>query len=290
MSGRPIVVGYDASEEARGALRWALSEARLRGSAVELVHVLDAARPAASTTPDPAERREPGLATSAEAIIVRVAAIAAESRPLVPVSGVVLYGHPAGTLCELSEQAEMIVLGQRGMGGFSGLLLGSVVTAVATHARCSVVVVRGDLSHRWPPPPVVVGVDESPVAQSAVGFAVEEAASRGVGLVAVRAWAPPPPPWHTITRPLVYDVDELETAERHVLDRALDGWRDKYPDVRMDLRLVPNSAGHALVAASRDAQLVVVGTRGRGGFAGLVLGSVGQQLLHHAHCPVAVVR
>jgi nucleotide-binding universal stress UspA family protein len=290
MSDRPIVVGYDASEGSRAALCWALTEARMRNSSVHLVHVLDAARPPAVLMSGPAERSETGPRAGAEAAVERVAASAAESRPQVPVSWVVLDGNPAGRLCEVSEQAEMIVLAQRGAGGFDGLTLGSVAVAVAAHAHCPVVVVRGDQSHLWPPPPVVVGVDDSPVAQSVVGFAVEEAGNRSVDLVAVRAWNPPAPPWHTITRRLVYDVDELETTERRVLDQALEGWRDKYPDVRMDTRLAPSSAVRALVAASREAQLVVVGPRGRGGFAGLVLGSVSQQLLHHAHCPVAVVR
>ena len=83
---------------------------------------------------------------------------------------------------------------------------------------------------------------------------------------------------------------EIETAERSVLERAVDRWRDKYPYMRMDLRLMPGTPGKALVAASRDAQLVAVGARGRGGFVGLLLGSVSLQLLHHAHCPVALVR
>ena len=118
MADRPIVVGFDASEEARAALSWALAEARRCHSTVQLVHVLG--------------RLE--LRKDAEAVVERVAAGAAESRPQVPVSWVVLDGNPAGTLCELSDRVEMIVLGQRGAGGFRGLMLGSVATAVATHA------------------------------------------------------------------------------------------------------------------------------------------------------------
>jgi nucleotide-binding universal stress UspA family protein len=127
-------------------------------------------------------------------------------------------------------------------------------------------------------------------AQLAVGFAFVEAASRGVGLVAIRAWQPPPVPWRSDVRPLALDADELETAEWHALHEALAHWRKTYPAVPATTRLRPGNANNALVTQSQEAQLVVVGSRGRGGFAGLLLGSVSQQLLHHAHCPVAVVR
>jgi nucleotide-binding universal stress UspA family protein len=190
----------------------------------------------------------------------------------------------------MSTQSRLVVLGHRGLGGFAGLLLGSVGVAVSAHAHCPVVVVRGNARPETARRPVAVGLDDSPQADLAIGFAFEEAACRQVGLTAVRAWTPPHLPWQTATRPLVYDADELESAERHLAETALAGWRDKYPGVRVTIRLVPGGAGHALVTASHDSQLMVVGSRGRGGFAGLLLGSVSQQLLHHAHCPVAVVR
>ena len=285
-----IVVGYDGSAAAAAALTWAIDEGRRLATPVRLVYVLEwpvhldpiAQRPAG--WPDSQFRRD------AEAVVEEAAADAARSEPDVTVRSVVLEGPVAATLCTLSAQARMIVLGHRGVGGFSGLLVGSVSLAVTAHAHCPVVVVRGGSPEERRDLPVAVGVDDSVTSQLAIGFAFEEAASRGVGLVAVRAWQPPPVPWRTDVRPLSLDADELETAERHALHEALAPWRDRYSAVPATTRLCPSNASHALVTQSGEAQLIVVGSRGRGGFTGLLLGSVSQQLLHHAHCPVAVVR
>jgi nucleotide-binding universal stress UspA family protein len=138
--------------------------------------------------------------------------------------------------------------------------------------------------------PVAVGVDDSPAAQLALGFAFEEAALRGAGLVAIRAWSGPPPMWPG-QQPLRPEYTaELQTAEQHLLDAALEGWRHKYPAVPVTTMIVVRDARHALREAAHDAQLMVVGARGTGGFPSLLLGSVSQYLLHHAACPVAVVR
>ena len=272
-------------------MRRALDEGRRRAAPVRLVYVLEW-----PVHIDPIAQRPVGWPDSqfhrdSEAIVEDAVAGAARSDPDVVLRSVVLEGPAAATLCELSTQARMIVLGHRGHGGFSGLLLGSVSLAVAAHAQCPVVVVRGASSpDEGRDLPVAVGVDDSVTARLALGFAFEEAASRGVDLVAVRAWHPPPAPWRTDARPLVLDADELDTAERHALHESLEPWQSKYPAVHATTRLWPGSPSHALVTVSGQAQLVVVGSRGRGGFAGLLLGSVSQQLLHHAHCAVAIVR
>jgi nucleotide-binding universal stress UspA family protein len=289
MSGHPILVGYDGSDHARAALRWAVDVAQRRNAPVHIVFAIDwpSVVPPMSYTPgwpDEQMRRD------AEGVVAEAAAEAHRIAPQLTVRSTVADGPAAAALWSRTAEARMVVLGHRGIGGFSGLLLGSVGVAVSAHAHCPVVVVRGEAPPEGTHQPVAVGVDESPQAHLAIGFAFEEAASRGVGLVAVRAWEPPQLPWHSVTRPLVLDVDELEAAERHLLTEALAGWRDKYPAVPVSTRLIPSGAVPALIAVSHDAQLVVVGSRGRGGFAGLLLGSVSQQLLHHAYCPVAVVR
>ena len=229
-SADAIVVGYDGSVAATAALRWALDEGRRRAAPVRLVYVLEwpvhidpiAQRPAG--WPDSQFHRD------AEAVVEAAVAGAARSDPDVVLRSVVLEGPAAATLCELSTQAQMIVLGHRGHGGFSGLLLGSVSLAVAAHAQCPVVVVRGASSpDEGRDLPVAVGVDDSVTARLALGFAFEEAASRGVGLVAVRAWHPPPVPWRTDGRSLVLDADELDTAERHALHEALEPWQRSTP-------------------------------------------------------------
>ncbi|MQS37876.1 universal stress protein, partial [Streptomyces katsurahamanus] len=144
-----------------------------------------------------------------------------------------------------------------------------------------------------PAGPVLLAVDGSPQAEAAVGFAFAEASLRGAELVALHAWSGwtgrgDDDPGHP--QNLVDDAGRLGDTEERVLAEALAGWQAKYPDVTVRRDLVRKSARQALIEASEEAQLLVVGARGRGGFTGLLLGSVSQAVLHHAHCPVAVVR
>lgn len=291
MFNDPIVVGYDDSPSAHAAARWALEEAARHRTPVRLVYAVDRPLRTVPIPPMPGEPHPDDERHQAQELLDRaVAELASTTRPDVEVTGAVLTGPAVTVLCEQSERAGMLVLGSRGKGGFTGLFIGSVSLAVATHAHCPVVVIRDDHRTHTADLPTAVGVDESASAQLAVGFAIEEAALRGVGLLAVRAWTPPSPPWHNNIRPLVAGVAELEMAERHVLSKALHGWREKYPGVTVTTRLIPTDARHALATVSHEAQLVVVGSRGQNGFSGLLLGSVSHYLLHHAACPVAVIR
>jgi nucleotide-binding universal stress UspA family protein len=298
MEREAVIVGYEGSASARIALRWAVDEAARQGLPVKLVYAVP--RPVRRTGVPrmlgdvPADEAWAAAQSAIDHGLAEVAALtrqAASGRAgAVDATGTVLEGSAATVLCEQSRQARVLVLGSRGLGGFTGLFVGSTSIAVATHAACPVVVVRdGD-----PAPaagrPIAVGVDESPEAQLALGFALEQAAARRVDLLAVRAWRPPAPPWRSDVRPLVTDVAELEAAERQLVAHALHGWRDKYRTVKVVTRLIPTDARHALTTVSHEAQLIVVGSRGPGGFEGLLLGSVSHYLLHHATCPVAVVR
>ncbi|WP_037891651.1 universal stress protein, partial [Streptomyces viridochromogenes] len=177
-----------------------------------------------------------------------------------------------------------------GLSRFGTLLLGSTAGHLAAHAACPVLVVRGRPA---PAGPVLLAVDGSPAAHGAVEFAFAQASLHGTDLVALHAWSthteraydgPGDPPFVT------YDEDRLRDEEQRVLAEALGGLGERYPDVTVHRRLVRGRIRHTLIEASADAGLVVVGARGRGGFTGLLLGSVSQALLHHAHCPVAVVR
>ena len=136
---------------------------------------------------------------------------------------------------------------------------------------------------------MLLGVDGSPANDPAVGFAFDAASRRGCPLTAVHTWTHPVSTGPGDMLPLVYDTAEVEEEEARVLEEALAGRRDKYPDVQVRRRLVRAHTRPTLIEATSRAQLAVVGTRGRGGFTGLVLGSVSQALLHHADCPVAVV-
>jgi nucleotide-binding universal stress UspA family protein len=286
MDDYPILVGYDGSTCGGSALRWALAEAARRSAPVRLVYVHEWAVdtrpvPAGSTWPHPGIRRH-----MAEAVD-RAAATARSDRPEVILTASVIDGPTVPTLRKLSEKARLLVVGCRGLGGFTGLLAGSVATGVAAHARCPVVVVRGCAR---PALPVAVGLDDSPDADQAVGLAFDQAAARGVGLVAVRGWQPAPVPRSDDAGPLVFDAEALAAAERRLSEHALLAWQEKYPQVPVTMLLRADRAAGALVAASTGAQLLVVGARGRGGFAGLPLGSATRQVIDHSRCPVLIVR
>jgi nucleotide-binding universal stress UspA family protein len=286
-SGRPVVAGVDGSECSLQAVRWAAVEAERRHRPLRLV--------AAHAWPAGGLIGDPGLGVDPQAVLRDVvqghlataAATAAAVAPDLEVEQVEVSGLAVPVLQGESARAEMVVLGDRGLGGFSGLLIGSVAVALAAHAACPIVVVRGsEPDHTTPrPEPVVVGVDGSPASGAAVGVAFEAAALRGVPLVAVHAWHDLP--IDPTMAPLV-DWDLVEAGERGVLAERLAGWSEMYPDVKVRRSIARDRPAHALVQESGRAQLVVVGSRGRGGLAGMLLGSVSQALLHHAACPVVV--
>ncbi|MER7165897.1 universal stress protein [Micromonospora sp. NPDC000207] len=287
MDDQEIVVGYDGSADARVALDWALDEATRSGRPVRLAYVFewltvtDWLGPGTTpgTWPDETARRE------VEQQVRHDAAEAAARRPGLRVQGDVLDGPTALVLSERSARAALLVLGSRGRGGFSGLLVGSTAVTVSAHAACPVVVVREDAERPAPTgAPVVVGFDGSPGSLPALGWAVERAAGLDVPLRVVRAWSP------MQYRTQGFEAEEATAVERADTDEALAPWRDRHPQVRVDVEVSAGSPGALLLAAGRGAQVVAVGTRGRGGLRGMLLGSVSQQMINHAPCPVAVIR
>jgi nucleotide-binding universal stress UspA family protein len=192
-------------------------------------------------------------------------------------------------LVDASRTAALVVVGNRGHGGFGGLMLGSVGAHVATHARGPVIVARGtvDRAHG----PVVVGADGSDRADHTLGIAFEEAARRGSALIAIRAYQPPVP--YGLMAVSATPPDHpgmLKAQEAEALANSVRPWREKYPNVEVETLVAQGSAGRVLVDVSSSAGLVVVGSHGHGAIAGTLLGSVGLQLLHHADCPVLIVR
>ncbi|MEH0828584.1 MULTISPECIES: universal stress protein [Micromonospora] len=286
MSDDEILVGYDGSSDAAVALNWALDEAGRSGRPVRLAYVFEwltvtgwiGPGVAPGVWPDEAARQQ------VEELVRKAAADAAAERPGLTVHGEVFDGPPALVLQERSADAGMLVLGSRGHGGFGGLLAGSTAVSVTAHAHCPVVVVRDGQAATSGP--VVVGSDGSESALRALGFAVERAAQRDVPLRVLRAWEPPGDRWV----PPDFDPEQVAASERAAAEAELAPWRESFPDVPVEIEAVPGSASALLVEASRSAQLVVVGSRGRGGLRGMLLGSVSQQLIQHSHCPVAVVR
>jgi nucleotide-binding universal stress UspA family protein len=280
-----IVVGTDGSEQSRTAVRWAAAEARLRAAPLKILTAYSWNGPPEAfggmgDLPNVIAQQFDQLAADA-------AAEARTVEPGIEVSGAAVIGDPASVLLDAGRTAAMLVVGNRGRGGFASLLLGSVSQRVATHAAGPVVVVRG-LAHTASGP-VVVGVDGSASAQRALAIGFDEAQRRGSGLLAVRSYPVPMPVYEIDIAPLPYDQDAASRDAARDLDATLTPWRDKYPTVPVQTLTEPGSAAKNLVDVSGDAALLIVGSRGHGALVGSLLGSVGQQLLHHAGCPVMIV-
>ncbi|MFR9775407.1 universal stress protein [Micromonospora sp. MS34] len=286
-SGAPVLVGVDGSAIALDAVRSAARSAALRRRPLRIVHAFIWPLMGVPVGPDPSGPPTGGLRHQAERYVAEAVAEAGKVAPDVPVTGAVVDGAPVPVLLDEARDAALLVLGNRGLGGFAGLLIGSVTVQVSARAQCPVLVVRGEPHADGP---VVVGVDGSECSTEAVGFAFDEAAWRGAALVAVHAWLHPTPVAPGDMLPLVYDLDALAAEEERVLAESVAGFAERYPDVSVQHRLVRGSAAGALVEESKAAQLVVVGAHGRGALAGLLLGSVSHAVLHHAHSPVVIVR
>jgi len=283
---RPVVVGVDGSGSAYQAVEWAAAEAARRGVALRLVSAFS------WTTSDHPVRHDGRVAQYRDQLLEaarhglsRAARIAEDTSPGIETAPQVEIGAPIEVLGSEARRAQLLVLGDRGLGGVTGLVLGSVAVALAARGACPVVIVRGET--RNTDGPVVVGTDGSPVSEAALGFAFDAAAVRGAELVALHAWSPT-----AVDKALepMMDWDAVADEEDAVLAERLSGWGQKYPQITVRRSVVRDGAARALVDASRGAQLVVVGSRGRGNAAGLLLGSVSHGVLHAAHCPVAVVR
>jgi nucleotide-binding universal stress UspA family protein len=294
-----IVVGVDGSPASVHAVDWATREALSQNCPLRIVHAFLWPLYNVPLGPPPFGPPDAGFEHFAERILAHAADRARRAAPGLDVSTSLPVRAPAAALIEASHDAALVVVGHRGLGGFAGLLLGSVGVQTAAHAACPVVVVRGSYpgetsdNGRGRPGPaghVVVGVDGSDLSSLAVDFAFAHAALHGLGVVAVHAYRGP-----TVTAPdqpriAAYDIDDLQEDHTRLLADALAGYRDKYPDVPVQEKIVPGRSAAALVAESNSAALTVVGSRGRGGFSGLLLGSTSQSALHHACSPIAIVR
>ncbi|MGX1128569.1 nucleotide-binding universal stress UspA family protein [Streptomyces glaucescens] len=288
MSG-VVTVGVDGSVHSLDAVAWAAREAEYRDATLRVVHVL---RQPATVAFDPvlARTATDRLREEATRLVDDAAARARSIAPDIDISALVLPGEPLTVLEAQSLSSQLVVVGSRGLGGFRSLLLGSTAVGLAAHGRCPVLVVREQTE---PSGPILLGVDGSPAGAAAVRFAMEEAAAQGARVVALHAWtswnAPMSPPQDP-DEPYSNRPGSLAAAEERLLTEALAGTSDRYPDVEVEHRTVRGPTRPALIEASRSARLTVVGSRGRGGFSGLLLGSVSQAVLHHASSPVAVVR
>jgi nucleotide-binding universal stress UspA family protein len=285
MSAKPMVAATDGSEESLRAVDWAAREAVLRGAPLRIVS-------AAATLPRMMDHhRESGLEDVTDVLLdnrdralATAAARAAKVSPDLLVDTDNLPNAPALAVTESGSGALMLVVGSRGAGAFTALILGSVSRYAATHASCPVVVVRDEITaaHRQ----VAVGIADPDNSAAALSFAFEEATLRHASLVAVHAWNTPPSEaaraWEAFATPGARAIQERVTSK---LAALLDDWRAKYPDVAVSQDVVYGHPGRALAGVSARADLVVIGRRaGRHGPA-----AVTHAVLHHAHGPVVTV-
>jgi nucleotide-binding universal stress UspA family protein len=280
----PVTVGIDGSGAAERALGWAASEAVLRHAPLDVVHVSQfitvppGVPPATSMNAAMAEERQKWLDEAAT--VVKAVA------PEVAVSTTLIDDQVLRALTTRSSQAQLLVLGSRGRGGFTELLAGAVAVALSAHARCPVAIVRGSIPD--PTSPVVVGIDGSATSDAALAFAVDEASLRSVPLVAYHVWSDNSHLPGVQGQPFVLDWNAIREAEENVLTERLAGVQDRYPEVEIRRVVERDRPAHGLIRQSARAQLVVVGSRGRGGLTGMLLGSTSHALIHHAACPVVV--
>jgi nucleotide-binding universal stress UspA family protein len=282
-----ILVGVDGSAESDAAIRWATHVAGMRGAPLTLAH---AAAPVVASWPmGPMHANiTEWQQDNARHVLEHALKIARDTVPesqLPDVHTETLNSSVMPALIEASEHQQMIVVGSRGTGALGRVLLGSVSTGLVHHAQCPVAVIRPEPASSRADAPVLLGVDGSPASEAATALAFDEASRRAVGLVALHAWS------DVAVFPILgMDWREYESEGHEILAERLAGWQAQYPDVEVQRRLVCDQPARWLIRESEHAQLVVVGSRGRGGFASTWLGSVSSAVAQSATIPVIVVR
>ena len=288
MKRHGIVVGVDGSPASNFAVCWAARDAAMRNVPLTLVHMVNA-----TTTwpqvPMAAEalawQEDDGRRLLQEA--VKIAEDATRTSRRIDIARELWHAPPAPTLVEMSDEAEMVVVGSYGRGAIGRALLGSVSSGVVRRASCPVAVIH-DEDPLMPYPqqaPVLVGIDGSPASELATAIAFDEASRRGVELKAVHAWSDT----QVFELPGVDWAAVKEEAKRSLAER-LAGWQERYPDVTVHRIVVCDRPARQLIEQSESAQLTVVGSHGRGGLTGILLGSVSNAVVHSVRMPVIVAR
>jgi nucleotide-binding universal stress UspA family protein len=287
---RGILVGVDGSTSSSAAVAWATHDAAMRNIPLTLVHIIapvvPSAAPFADTrfTDDFSKWQEEEARRVLEAARKTVAECSQDAAPPM-VHSAVLHGGTVRTLVDVSKDADMMVVGSRGQGAFSRALMGSVSTALVHHAHCPVAVIHDDAPQLSDQAPVLVGIDGSPASMTATEIAFDEASRRGVGLVAVHAWRDV-----SVFELRGLDVEAMQVEAEEELAERLAGWQERYPDVTVRRVVSCTQPARQLVEHAENAQLVVVGSHGRGGFAGMLLGSVSTAVVHGVRSATIVAR
>jgi len=284
-----IIVGVDGSPASNTAVCWAAHDAVMRHIPLTLIHVVNPAASPWSQAPLLDEfavwQENEGHRILADAL--KIARDIANGEPRISIESELMFSATVPTLVKLSKVAELVVVGNDGRGALARSLVGSTSSALVRHAHCPVAVIR-DEEPRMPHPaqaPVLVGIDGSPASALATAIAFDEASRRHVGLIALHAWSD-----REIFELPGLDWSAVKAEEERLLAEGLAGWQQRYPDVTVDRLLVCDRPARVLVETSEAAQLVVVGSHGRGGFTGMLLGSVSNAVVQSVRMPVIVAR
>lgn len=288
MTSTRVTVGINGSRAALRAAAWGAREAQLRNLPLRLVTAvdpppLDAASDHGAEDDDTGDEHGRSALAEARELVSRTA-------PGVESETLLRRGPVSRVLVEESAESFLLVVGARGLSGVSPTNSGATADIAAVHAQCPVAAVREDAGELPGSGPVLVGVDGSPVGERALAFAFDEAALRNAPLQALHAWSDAPAePW-VQNRSAGLSWDRIEDRERALLAERLAGRQEQHPDVEVDRVVVQDRPVRHLVEHAQRAQLVVVGSRGRGGFTGMLLGSTSQALLHSCPAPLVIVR
>ncbi|WP_193044800.1 universal stress protein [Mycolicibacterium baixiangningiae] len=285
----PVIVGIDGSDSALQAARWAGAVADVCGAPLHIVHAMPSIGRNLTETAVAIQAAIMSYQHDSALIFLRAATDAVQQdQPDLSITTEASETPVDEALIDASATARLIVLGGKDVTGAAALLLGSTTLRVVTNAACPVVAFRGDVvgvSDK----PIVVGVDGTAAGDGVLATAFEFAKAMAVKLIAVRSWTTRAPAGD-VTIPFLIDWDALEAAEWSALTGQVDQWRQRYPEVDVEGVVETMSPGRALLRHAEDAQLVVVGSRGRNALTGLVLGSTSMNLLHHSQVPVMVTR
>ena len=286
-----VVVAVDGGEPSNNAVRWAANTANKRGVPLRLASSYTMPQFLYAEGMVPPQELYDDLQNECLRKIADARDIALEVAPDIKIGHTVAEGSPIDMLLDLSKESTMIVMGSRGLGGLSGMVLGSVSAAVVSHASCPVVVVRDDnaVTEDTKYGPVVVGVDGSEVSVKATQVAFEEAQARDAELIAVHTYMDnsSPAAGAIVTEDQLQQVDQQRAKK---LEDALSSFSAEFPDVAVRKVVTRDRPVRALVEQAQGAQLLITGSHGRGGFKGMLLGSTSRALLQAAPCPMMVVR
>ncbi|BBX65815.1 universal stress protein [Mycobacterium saskatchewanense] len=283
-----VLVCVDGSAASDAAVAWGAREAELRGLPITLMHAVPpvvVGWPVGQLYADMPEWQQDDARQVIDRARKTLTASLVDSKH-VEIHTETVYSGVVPALIEASNDAWIVVAGSQGLGALGRLLLGSVTAGLIHYAHCPVAVIHSDeATAPGPGAPVLLGIDGSPASEAATALAFDEASRRGVDLLALHVWSDV-----GVFPILGMDWRDREAEGQEILAERLAGWQERYPDVRVHRLLYCDKPSQWLVKESERAQLVVVGSHGRGGFPGMLLGSVSSAVAQTVKVPVIVVR